>query len=84
MVAGKVQRLMSSELGDHTGVRLVSGLGDEAGVTEHWGTVRSGNVVLVLTLADAGSEAALIAPPKVDDVQQVMVDFVKNLQPYKG
>ena len=84
-VTAKVQKLMTAELADHSGVRLLSGVGDEAGVTDNWGTARSGNVVLVLSLVDAGTEAALIQPPAVDDVQRVAGDLVNNLkQLYKG
>ena len=84
VVASKVRGLMTNAVGDQAGVRLATGIGDEAGVTDRWAAARSGNVVMVLALADGGSEAALIAAPNIDNVQRVMTGMVDNLKRLYG
>ncbi len=79
-VVPKVGSLMTNAVGDHAGVRLVTGIGDEAGLTDRWAAARAGNVVMGLTLTDGGSEAALIAAPNVDNVQRVLTTMVDNLK----
>ncbi|MEV7094090.1 hypothetical protein AB0M80_14775 [Amycolatopsis sp. NPDC051045] len=78
--AAKATRLMTDALGDHSGVRLATGVGDEAGFSERWAAVRTGNVVLGLALADGGTEAALIPPATLDSVQAVVTDMAGTLQ----
>lgn len=83
--AAKATQLMTDALGDHSGVRLATGVGDEAGFSEQWAAVRSGNVVLGLAIADGGTEAALIAPPSLDNVQAMVTDMTNTLQrTYQG
>lgn len=84
VVASKVRGLMTNAVGDQAGVRLATGIGDEAGVTDRWAAARSGNVVMVLALADGGSEAALIPAPNIDNVQRVMTGMVDNLKRLYG
>jgi hypothetical protein len=84
VVAPKVRGLMTDAVGDQAGVRLATGIGDEAGVTDRWAAARSGNVVMVIALADGGSEAALIAAPNVDNVQRVVTGMVDNLKRLYG
>ena len=78
--ATKARQLMTDALADHSCVRLVTGVGDEAGFSDSWAAVRSGNVVLGLAIADGGTEAALIKPATVDDVQAVVTDMANTLQ----
>jgi hypothetical protein len=78
--AVKATQLMTDALSDHSGVRLATGVGDEAGFSEQWAAVRTGNVVLGLAIADGGTEAALIPPPTVDNVQAVVTDLTGTLQ----
>ncbi|EOD57479.1 hypothetical protein [Amycolatopsis vancoresmycina] len=78
--ATKASQLMTDALGDHSGVRLVTGVGDEAGIAEQWAAVRTGNVVLGLAIADGGTEAALITPASLDNVQASMTDMTGTLQ----
>lgn len=78
--AAKASQLMTDALGDHSGVRLVTGVGDEAGFSEQWAAVRTGNVVLGLAIADGGTEAALIPPATLDSVQAVVTDMTGTLQ----
>lgn len=78
--ATKASQLMTDALGDHSGVRLVTGVGDETGVAEQWAAVRTGNVVLGLAIADGGTEAALITPATLDNVQATMTDMTGTLQ----
>ncbi|MET8997409.1 hypothetical protein [Amycolatopsis sp. Hca4] len=83
--AAKATQLMTDALGDHSGVRLATGVGDEAGFSEQWGAVRTGNVVLGVALADGGTEAALIPPATLDDVQAVVTDMTETLRKdYRG
>ncbi|GAB3159140.1 hypothetical protein [Amycolatopsis sp. NPDC004378] len=83
--AGKASQLLTDALADHSGVRLATGIGDEAGFSEQWAAVRSGNVVLGLAIADGGTEAALIPPATLDSVQAVVTDMTNTLQrDYKG
>ncbi len=83
--ASQATQLMTDALGDHSGVRLATGVGDEAGFSEQWAAVRSGNVVLGLALADGGTEAALIPPATLDDVQAVVTEMTDTLQrDYRG
>jgi hypothetical protein len=83
--ATKATQLMTDALGDHSGVRLATGVGDEAGFSEQWAAVRTGNVVLGLAIADGGTEAALIPPATLDDVQAVMTGMTNTLQrDYQG
>jgi len=76
----KASQLMTDALGDHSGVRLATGVGDEAGFSEQWAAVRSGNVVLGLAIADGGTEAAMIQPATLDNVQAVATDMASRLQ----
>ncbi|MEU5262846.1 hypothetical protein [Amycolatopsis sp. NPDC021455] len=78
--ATKASQLMTDALGDHSGVRLATGVGDEAGFAEQWAAVRTGNVVLGLVIADGGTEAALIPPATLDNVQAVVTDMANTLQ----
>lgn len=78
--ATKASQLMTDALGDHSGVRLVTGVGDEAGFSEQWAAVRTGNVVLGLAISDGGTEAALIPPATLDNVQAVVTDMTSTLQ----
>jgi len=78
--AAKASQLMTDALGDHSGVRLATGVGDEAGFSEQWAAVRTGNVVLGLAIADGGTEAALIPPATLDSVQAVVTDMTRTLQ----
>ncbi len=83
--AAQATQLMTDALGDHSGVRLATGVGDEAGFSEQWGAVRSGNVVLSLAIADGGTEAALIPPATLDNVQAVVTGMTETLQrDYRG
>ncbi|SFW73735.1 hypothetical protein SAMN04489730_3650 [Amycolatopsis australiensis] len=83
--ATQARQLMTDALGDHSGVRLATGVGDEAGFSEQWAAVRTGNVVLGLAIADGGTEAALIPPSTVDNVQAVVTDMTNTLQrDYQG
>lgn len=83
--ATKASQLMTDALGDHSGVRLATGVGDEAGFSEQWAAVRTGNVVLGLAIADGGTEAALIPPATLDNVQAVVTDMASTLQrEYQG
>jgi hypothetical protein len=85
VAASKAGRLLTDALGDHSGVRLVTGVGDEAGFADHWAAVRTGNVVLGVGIADGGSEAALIPAPVVDNVQAMVTDMLETLQrTYQG
>jgi hypothetical protein len=78
--AAKASQLMTDALGDHSGVRLATGVGDEAGFSEQWAAVRTGNVVLGLAIADGGTEAALIPPATLDNVQAVVTDMAGTLK----
>ena len=78
--ATKASQLMTDALGDHSGVRLATGIGDEAGFSEQWAAVRTGNVVLGLAIADGGTEAAMIPPATLDNVQAVATDMASRLQ----
>ncbi|SED31546.1 hypothetical protein SAMN04489727_7371 [Amycolatopsis tolypomycina] len=78
--AAKASQLMTDALGDHSGVRLVTGVGDEAGFSEQWAAVRTGNVVLGVAIADGGTEAALIPPATLDSVQAAVTDMTGTLQ----
>jgi hypothetical protein len=78
--ATKASQLMTDALGDHSGVRLATGVGDEAGFSEQWAAVRTGNVVLGLAIADGGTEAALIPPATLDNVQAVVTDMAGTLK----
>ena len=78
--ATKARQLMTDALGDHSGVRLVTGVGDEAGVSEQWAAVRTCNVVLGAAIADGGTEAALIPPATLDNVQAMVTDMANTLQ----
>ena len=78
--AVKASQLMTDALGDHSGVRLATGVGDEAGFSEQWAAVRTGNVVLGLAIADGGTEAALIPPATLDNVQAVVTDMTGTLK----
>ncbi|WP_233223324.1 hypothetical protein [Amycolatopsis sp. CA-128772] len=78
--ATKASQLMTDALGDHSGVRLVTGVGDEAGFAEQWAAVRTGNVVLGVAIADGGTEAALIPAATLDNVQAAMTDMTSTLQ----
>ncbi|WP_410671859.1 hypothetical protein [Amycolatopsis sp. cmx-4-68] len=83
--AAKASQLMTDALGDHSGVRLATGVGDEAGFSEQWAAVRTGNVVLGLAIADGGTEAALIPPATLDNVQAVVTGMAGTLQrDYQG
>lgn len=83
--ATKASQLMTDALGDHSGVRLATGVGDEAGFSEQWAAVRTGNVVLVLAIADGGTEAALIPPATLDNIQAMVTDMTTTLQrDYQG
>jgi hypothetical protein len=83
--ATKAGQLMTDALGDHSGVRLVTGVGDEAGFSEQWAAVRTGNVVLGLAIADGGTEAALITAATLDNVQAMVTDMTNTLQrTYQG
>ncbi|MEV7038015.1 hypothetical protein [Amycolatopsis sp. NPDC051061] len=83
--ATKATQLMTDALGDHSGVRLATGVGDESGFSEQWAAVRSGNVVLGMAIADGGTEAALIPPATLDNVQAVVTDMTTTLQrDYQG
>lgn len=83
--ATKATQLMTDALGDHSGVRLATGVGDEAGFSEQWAAVRTGNVVLGLAIADGGTEAALIPPATLDNVQAVATGMTSTLQrDYQG
>ncbi|WIY02111.1 hypothetical protein QRX60_50365 [Amycolatopsis mongoliensis] len=83
--ATKASRLMTDALADHSGVRLATGVGDESGFSEQWAAVRTGNVVLGLAIADGGTEAALIPPATLDNVQAVVTDMTNTLQrDYRG
>jgi hypothetical protein len=83
--AAKATQLMTDALGDHSGVRLATGVGDESGFSEQWAAVRSGNVVLSLAIADGGTEAALIPPATLDNVQAVVTDMTNTLErEYRG
>ncbi|UOX89664.1 hypothetical protein MUY14_03230 [Amycolatopsis sp. FBCC-B4732] len=83
--ASQATQLMTDALGDHSGVRLATGVGDEAGFSEQWAAVRSGNVVLGIAIADGGTEAALIRPAALDDVQAVVTEMTGTLQrDYRG
>ncbi|WP_410676113.1 hypothetical protein [Amycolatopsis sp. cmx-4-68] len=76
----KATRLMTDAVASHSSVRLVTGVGDEAGCAAQWAAVRSGNTVLGLAIADGGTEAALIPPPTVDDIQAVVTEMTRVLQ----
>jgi hypothetical protein len=78
--AVEVGQLMAGAIGDHTGVRIATGVGDEAGLSEQWAAVRTGNVVLGLAIADGGTEAALIPAPTLDNVQAVVTELTGTLQ----
>jgi hypothetical protein len=78
--AAGASQLMTGALGDHSGVRIAGGVGEEAGISEQWAAVRTGNVVLGLAIADGGTEAALIPPPTVDNVQAVVTDLAGALR----
>ncbi|MCR6483376.1 hypothetical protein M8542_11155 [Amycolatopsis sp. OK19-0408] len=78
--AAKATQLMTDALGDHSGVRLATGVGDESGFSEQWAAVRTGNVVLGLSIADGGTEAALIQPATLDNVQAMVTDMTNTLQ----
>jgi hypothetical protein len=78
--ATKASQLMTDALGDHSGVRLATGVGDEAGFSEQWAAVRTGNVVLGLAIADGGTEAALIPAATLDNVQAVVTDMTGTLK----
>jgi hypothetical protein len=78
--AARATQLMTDALGDHSGVRLATGVGDEAGFAEQWGAVRTGNVVLGVAISDGGTEAALIPPAALDDVQAVVTDMTGTLR----
>ena len=83
--AAKATQLMTDALGDHSGVRLVTDVGDEAGFSEQWAAVRTGNVVLGVAIADGGTEAALIPAAPLDNVQAVVTDMTGTLQrDYQG
>jgi hypothetical protein len=83
--AAKATQLMTDALSDHSGVRLATGVGDESGFSEQWAAVRSGNVVMGLAIADGGTEAALIPPATLDNVQAEVTDMTKTLQrDYQG
>ncbi|WP_329044226.1 hypothetical protein OG738_23950 [Amycolatopsis sp. NBC_01488] len=83
--AAQATQLMTDALGDHSGVRLATGVGDEAGFSEQWAAVRSGNVVLSVAIADGGTEAALIPPATLDNVQAMVTDMTSTLQrDYQG
>ncbi|MDT7803104.1 MAG: hypothetical protein QOI78_6537 [Actinomycetota bacterium] len=83
--AAKATQLMTDALGDHSGVRLATGVGDEAGFSEQWAAVRTGNVVLGVAIADGGTEAALIPAATLDNVQAMVTDMVGTLQrEYQG
>ncbi len=83
--AAKATQLMTDALGDHSGVRLATGVGDEAGFSEQWAAVRTGNVVLGLAIADGGTEAALIPPATLDNVQAMVTDMTGTLRrDYQG
>jgi hypothetical protein len=83
--AAKATQLMTDALGDHSGVRLATGVGDEAGFSESWAAVRSGNVVLGMTIADGGTEAALIPAATLDNVQAMVTDMTGTLRrDYQG
>jgi hypothetical protein len=83
--ATKATQLMTDALADHSGVRLATGVGDESGFSEQWAAVRSGNVVLGMAIADGGTEAALIPPATLDNVQAVVTDMTATLQrDYQG
>jgi len=83
--ATQASQLFTDALGDHSGVRLATGVGDEAGFSEQWAAVRSGNVVLGMAIADGGTEAALIPPATLDNVQAMVTDMTNTLQQdYKG
>jgi hypothetical protein len=83
--ATKATQLMTDALGDHSGVRLATGVGDEAGFSEQWAAVRTGNVVLGLAIADGGTEAALIPPATLDNVQAVVTEMTDTLRrDYQG
>ena len=77
--AAKASQLMTDALGDHSGVRLATGVGDEAGFSEQWAAVRTENVVLGVVIADGGTEAALIPPATLDNVQAVVTDMTGTL-----
>ncbi len=81
----KATRLMTDALASHSSVRLVTGVGDEAGCAAQWAAVRSGNIVLGLAIADGGTEAALIPPAPVDDIQTALTEMTRTLErEYKG
>jgi hypothetical protein len=81
----KATQLMTDALSDHSGVRLATGVGDEAGFSESWAAVRTGNVVLGVAIADGGTEAALIAPATLDNVQAMVTDMTATLRrDYQG
>jgi hypothetical protein len=83
--AAKATQLMTDALADHSGVRLATGVGDEAGFSESWAAVRSGNVVLGVAIADGGTEAALIPPATLDNVQAMVTDMTGTLRrDYQG
>ncbi|MFG1640938.1 hypothetical protein ACGFMK_11680 [Amycolatopsis sp. NPDC049252] len=83
--AAKATQLMTDALGDHSGVRLATGVGDEAGFSEQWAAVRTGNVVLGVSIADGGTEAALIPAATLDNVQAMVTDMVGTLRrEYQG
>ncbi|GHG01001.1 MULTISPECIES: hypothetical protein [Amycolatopsis] len=83
--AAKASQLMTDALGDHSGVRLATGVGDEAGFSEQWAAVRTGNVVLGVAITDGGTEAAMIPPATLDNVQAVVTDMTGTLQKdYQG
>jgi hypothetical protein len=83
--SAKATQLMTDALGDHSGVRLATGVGDEAGFSEQWAAVRTGNVVLGLAIADGGTEAALIQPATLDNVQAMVTDMTGTLRrDYQG
>src|SRR3954466_11985241 len=83
--AAKATQLMTDALGDHSGVRLATGVGDESGFSEQWAAVRTGNVVLGVTIADGGTEAALIPAATLDDVQAMVTDMMGTLRrEYQG
>lgn len=83
--SAKATQLMTDALGDHSGVRLATGVGDEAGFSEQWAAVRTGNVVLGLAIADGGTEAALIPPATLDNVQAMVTDMTGTLRrDYQG
>lgn len=76
----KAGRLMTGEMGDHSGVQSATGIGDEAGYTATWAAARAGNVLVELALTDGGSEAALIPAPTSDMVKQALGGLMTNLQ----